>query len=82
MDEVKMAITNKEIIDQRWATCSGCDQLDKEKDSCSNCNCPIDSLIAALYMKCPLNKWQSYQDPASYKEIIDSFNYANEIVKG
>ena len=82
MDEVNMALTNKSIIDQRWATCSGCDQLDTIMNSCKSCNCPIDSLIGAAYMKCPLSKWQSYQDPAAYTEIVDSISYATEIIHG
>jgi hypothetical protein len=42
---------------ERKKICEGCENYNKEKDSCSECSCLIMRKVFYLYSDCPIGKW-------------------------
>ena len=47
----------QDVYEQRMVTCSGCDDLNKERATCNLCGCYVEYKGRMKTESCPKNKW-------------------------
>ena len=65
-------IHNKEILDQRWNLCLGCEFL-TESNTCKKCGCFMKVKHKLAMASCPVGKWDKYTN----KKVLNGTTITN-----